>query len=73
MAESDPSVPGKNQPAGGEQHKTGKRRSTLDKHQRGRSRKKRDREGEQADRFRSRPRRKPRGWKGPWPPKEMEK
>jgi len=61
-------LPGEGQPAGGGEHKKGKRRSTTEQHQRGVARKRKDREREKADRRRRRPRKKPRKWKGKWPP-----
>ncbi len=54
--------------AGGEEHQEGARESTREKHEDGQARRQRDRGGERGDRNRRLPRRKPRGWKGPWPP-----
>ena len=55
-------------PAGGEEHVQGARESTRGKHEAGKTRKLRDRGGEKGDSNRVIPRRRPRGWKGPWPP-----
>jgi RHS repeat-associated protein len=56
-------------PAGGKEHTSGARPSTEGQHQAGQGRKKQDRGGESGDASRGWPRRKPDGWKGPWPPK----
>lgn len=50
-------------------HKTGGRESTRRKHERGDSRRGRDRGGEKADERRPLLRTRPENWKGPWPPK----
>lgn len=55
-------------PAGNAGHQTGARESTKDQHEAGDARRKRDRGGEKGDDNRCPPRRKPQGWKGPWPP-----
>ena len=55
-------------PAGGEEHTSGARPSTGDKHDLGKDRKKTDRGGERGDDARDWPRRRPKGWTGPWPP-----
>ncbi|NAS12894.1 RHS repeat domain-containing protein, partial [Poritiphilus flavus] len=55
--------------SGGAEHTKGKRNSTKGKHERGRARKSRDRGGEKGDTGRRYPRKRPPGWKGPWPPK----
>ena len=57
-----------NDPAGNAGHDAGARESTRGKHEAGESRRKRDRGGEKGDDQRDYPRRKPAGWKGPWPP-----
>jgi RHS repeat-associated protein len=61
-------------PQGDAEHKKGARPSTEQKHEGGQTRKKRDaREGEKGDRRREEkgmfPRKRPKGHKGPWPPK----
>ena len=56
-------------PAGGKEHTSGARPSTEGQHQAEQGRKKQDRGGEAGDESRDWPRRKPDGWKGPWPPK----
>jgi hypothetical protein len=53
-----------------ESHRTNIRPSTEQKHQEGEARKTRDRGGEKADQKRGYPRKRPKGWKGPWPPLE---
>jgi RHS repeat-associated protein len=55
-------------PAGGSEHTSDPRPSTKGKHQKGADRKQTDRGGEKADANRRLPRRRPEGWKGPWPP-----
>lgn len=50
------------------EHTKNKRPSTRGKHEKGQSRQNRDRGGERGDRNRNYPRKKPPGWKGPWPP-----
>jgi RHS repeat-associated protein len=55
------------------EHTKGKRKSTKGKHQKGTSRKQIDRGGEKGDDRPGRlPRKRPDGWKGPWPPKTPE-
>ena len=49
-------------------HTKGKRPSTKQKHQRGRTRKARDRRGERGDAKRRFPRKRPRNHEGSWPP-----
>ena len=58
-----------NDPAGGSEHVNKKRPSTKKKHEDGIARKGKNRGGEKGDKNRRPPRRKPKGWKGPWPPK----
>jgi hypothetical protein len=53
--------------AGGAEHTSGARKSTEQDHQAGKARKQRDRGGEKGDKERPPPRRRPKGWKGPWP------
>jgi len=53
-----------------EDHTKGARPSTQEKHQAGQARRKKDRGGEKADEGRRPPRKRPPGWKGPWPPKK---
>jgi len=55
--------------AGGAQHKKNKRRSTKERDEFGKARKQRDRGQEGGDLERKLPRRRPKGFKGPWPPK----
>ena len=55
-------------PSGGAEHTTGARPSTGDKHDVGRDRVKTDRGREKGDDGRGWPRRRPKGWTGPWPP-----
>lgn len=55
--------------AGGAEHTKGARGSTKESHQAGKTRKKKDRMGEKADERRRLPNKKPRNWRGPWPPK----
>ena len=56
-------------PSGSAGHDTGARESTRGKHEDGDARRRRDRSGEDADENRDWPRKRPNGWKGPWPPK----
>ncbi|MCW5832022.1 MAG: hypothetical protein KIS78_06165 [Labilithrix sp.] len=51
------------------EHTKNKRPSTKGKHQKGKSRKQRDCGGESGDDGRRPNRRRPDGWKGPWPPR----
>ena len=60
--------PGPLDSAGGAEHTSGARPSTGDKHDVGRGRVKTDRGGEKGDDARDLPRRRPKGWTGPWPP-----
>ena len=55
---------------GGAEHKKGARPSTKAKHQKGQARKARDRGGEKGDSRRRPPRKRPKNWKGKWPPKQ---
>jgi RHS repeat-associated protein len=50
------------------EHKKGARPSTEEKHEQGEARKRKDRGGEKGDKRRAPPRKRPDGWKGPWPP-----
>lgn len=56
-------------PSGNAGHNTGSRPSTEGKHEEGDARRKRDRGREKGDENRGHPRRRPKGWTGPWPPK----
>jgi RHS repeat-associated protein len=49
-------------------HTKGARQSTKAKHEKGNARRAMDRGGEKADPGRRPPRKRPNGWKGPWPP-----
>jgi RHS repeat-associated protein len=49
-------------------HKKDARASTEQKHEEGEARKSQDRGGEKGDAVRRPPRKRPYGWKGPWPP-----
>lgn len=51
-----------------EEHTKNRRPSNLSKHQKGTTRKGKDRGGERGDKKRRVPRVKPPKWKGPWPP-----
>jgi YD repeat-containing protein len=51
-------------------HSNKERQSTRERHQKGRARQKLDRGGEKADPGRDYPRKPPKGWKKPWPPKQ---
>jgi len=53
--------------AGGTEHTSGARKSTQQDHEAGKARKQRDRGGEKGDKDRQSPRRRPKGWRGPWP------
>ncbi len=59
-----------NEKSGGGEHKKGARQSTKGKHEKGQTRKRRDYGGEKGDDYRDEPRRRPTGYKGPWPPRE---
>jgi len=50
-------------------HRKGARESTRQTHEEGDARRRRDRGGEKGDARRRPPRKRPPGWKGPWPPK----
>jgi RHS repeat-associated protein len=50
-------------------HTTNARPSTKEKHEEGEARKRKDRGGEKGDKKRLPPRKRPKGHKGPWPPK----
>jgi RHS repeat-associated protein len=50
------------------EHTSNARRSTLKKHEDGQARKKKYKGGEKADKERRPHRKKPKGWKGKWPP-----
>ncbi len=58
-------------PAGSAGHSSGARPSTQGKHEEGDARRQQDRGGEKGDDRRDYPRRRPDGWKGPWPPKKF--
>lgn len=58
-------------PSGGEEHR-GKTPSKKGKHQKGKSRKSKSRGGEKADKRRPFPRRRPKNWKGTWPPRNKK-
>jgi RHS repeat-associated protein len=51
------------------EHTKNARPSTEEKHEEGEARRKQDQGGEAGDSRRRPPRRRPGGWKGPWPPK----
>jgi hypothetical protein len=51
------------------EHTKDARKSTEERHEKGKARKERDRGGEKGDERRGYPRKPPPGWKGPWPPK----
>jgi hypothetical protein len=53
-----------------EAHRKGKRPSTQQKHQKGVKRLLRDRGREKGDKNRDAPRKRPKNWQGPWPPKK---
>lgn len=55
--------------SGGAEHKKGARQSTKAKHEAGEARKKKDYGREKGDDYRDPPRKKPAGYKGPWPEK----
>jgi hypothetical protein len=71
-AEKRKKVDLKDQTTGGAKHKKGKRASTKLDHEYGDARKRRDYGGEEGDERRRYPRRKPKGWKKPWPPESPE-
>jgi len=50
------------------EHTSNARPSTKRKHEKGQSRKIKDRSGEKGDLVRREKRKKPLNWKGPWPP-----
>jgi RHS repeat-associated protein len=58
------------------EHKSNARPSTVQKHQTGQARKKRDAGGEKGDKQRQRkgmyPKKRPKGHKGPWPPRPLQ-
>src|SRR5262249_44824666 len=54
----------------GKEHASRKRPSTTAKHQKGRAEKRKSYGGEKGDMRRSYPRKKYKGYKGPWPPPE---
>jgi RHS repeat-associated protein len=56
-------------PAPIQAHRKGKRESARGRHEQGEARTQRDRGGEKGDVRRRAPRKRPKGWKGPWPPK----
>jgi hypothetical protein len=58
--------------AGGSEHRKRKRPSTKGKHQRGKARKSQEREWDPDDPRWRPPRRKPKGYKGAWPPPEEQ-
>jgi len=49
-------------------HRKGKKKSTKQRHEEGQKRQNMDRGGEKADPGRTPPRKRPKGWRGPWPP-----
>ncbi|WP_338847459.1 RHS repeat-associated core domain-containing protein [Massilia sp. W12] len=53
------------------EHTKNARKSTLQKHQQGQTRKQKDAGGEKGDKSRSNPRKPPSNHKGPWPPKNQ--
>lgn len=60
----------KGKSSGGSEHKSKKRPSTKRKHQKGRAAKRESYGGERGDVSRRYPRKKWKGYKGPWPPPE---
>ena len=54
--------------SGGAEHTKKARKSTREKHQAGTTRKTQDRGGEKGDKFRRLPRKRPKRYRGPWPP-----
>jgi hypothetical protein len=60
----------KGKSSGGAEHKKGKRKSTKEKHTKGQATKQKSYGGEKGDVLRPYPRRRPIGYKGPWPPKD---
>jgi hypothetical protein len=65
VVETDPLAP-----SGGAEHRGGSP-STREKHEAGQRRKEMDRGGERADVRRRPPLKRPRRWRGPWPPKGL--
>jgi len=63
-----PDNPEQSASSGGAEHTKGARGSTQEKHEESQTKKKQSRGGESGDTRRRAPRRKPLGWKGPWPP-----
>jgi hypothetical protein len=57
----------KGRKSGGAEHLAGKRKSTRPTHESGRATKRKSYGGEKGDEERRVPRRKPKGWSGPWP------
>jgi RHS repeat-associated protein len=57
--------------SGGSEHHSGARKSTEGKHQAGTATKRQSRGRQKGDNARRAPRRRPRDWKGPWPPKSF--
>ncbi len=54
--------------AGGSEHTAGARQSTQGKHEKGNARRHKDRGGEKGDEKRRPNAKRPKNWKGPWPP-----
>ena len=50
-------------------HRSNARESVRERHEKGDARRARDRGGERGDARRRLPRKRPKGWKGPWPPR----
>jgi hypothetical protein len=67
LAEKDDDIDLGEMKSCGSEHRR-KRPSAKEKHQKGQARKAADYGGEKADRYRDFPRRRPKGWKKPWPP-----
>jgi RHS repeat-associated protein len=57
--------------SGGSEHTSGARKSTEGKHEGGTATKRKSRGREKGDNARKAPRRRPKGWKGSWPPKSL--
>ena len=60
--------PGATDPSGGSEHTSNARPSTQGQHEKGKARKQKDRGGEKGDKKRRPNNKRPKNWKGPWPP-----
>jgi hypothetical protein len=56
--------------SGGSEHRSKKRSSTKGKHEKGKATKRKSYGGEKGDTIRRYPRKRWKGYKGPWPPPE---